>query len=735
MYEKRSTTTRQRFRNCNSKHIWEQLFDEREVCCCTKIDHTCEDFVRFLSTLTECDCERCCIFLDCNCEFCTKYKSTRKPKTLCKHISCDLRHNGERLEIRSELSDHSSNPPGLGSVLTITTDNDNVYTQRGTVGKCIIDDTGTRQSNMDTGAVPITNEDVDVVSIEEGKTDSKGQPDSKEHADGDSSERSLPRTKPLLPALSQGGEGEEDKDEQRNGQDVDEVSGKGKKDGKGSYLMILLNDVKKIKADMMKDVEKMSHEFIDSHGKIPGLARKIKTILLKDHWHPNTRAKDIYLWEKCEAAVAAGTLKRKQSPCKNFYVYNYTSEVVLKPENWDETTLCARATVFLVDPDYYEGTAPYPAYVELVTTTFPKFFNKDEDIPLSYILKHTDPKKWEITTKLDGSLGTIFFNEKTLTWQCITKGSFDSPQALYANRQLKNMNLSSRTCKKGPSLLTIGETYHVEIVTKKNKHTIGYGDYEGLVLIGAYKNPHAQRSQIWLGNKENQEYSYEELYNLYDDQIESPFMFKIVDRHYMTTMEEVEGFVQSTKGEGLVFKYYLGNSCHRFKMKSPYYLERTGYLNKTKQGLTRRNIYSAFIKSDEDAKKLREVLWKREDLDFFDETIQDFEDQIYHLLWTVRVQLQNIKTRYGRLSVKTIVNSFKEYDYWCLSGVGLTSYEKDLLLKAYTEGLENFETSWVQKESCRPSNRNREILFKHLQVSGKKVEWPAMPSLVEESDV
>jgi RNA ligase len=151
----------------------------------------------------------------------------------------------------------------------------------------------------------------------------------------------------------------------------------------------------------------------------------------------------------------------------------------------------------------------------VVAKPFPKFFNyeehKPEDIP---------NESFEVYEKMDGSLGIVFYYEEELSderryniwfnnnyvtgmerlfdpnklpdfddpyyeptpkikgeWHIATRGSFTSEQAIKGKELLEKYPLDK---------LDKNNTYLFEILFKENRIVVDYGDYEGLVLLGAY---------------------------------------------------------------------------------------------------------------------------------------------------------------------------------------------------------------------------------------------------------
>ena len=105
---------------------------------------------------------------------------------------------------------------------------------------------------------------------------------------------------------------------------------------------------------------------------------------------------------------------------------------------------------------------------EVVATPFPKFFNLGETDAL------VPDEPFEVFEKVDGSLIIIFHDGHR--WRAATKGSLDSEQVFWAEKQLAAVDLAA---------LQPGTTYLAEAVYPENRIVIEY-DHSGLVLLGAY---------------------------------------------------------------------------------------------------------------------------------------------------------------------------------------------------------------------------------------------------------
>lgn len=160
------------------------------------------------------------------------------------------------------------------------------------------------------------------------------------------------------------------------------------------------------------------------------------------------------LMDGLERACKQGSvLETKNKDGLSLFVY--TSKCVYEKQ-WDEFSILARGLILdLADK-------------RLIATPFPKFFNLGEGDsvwPLG---------AFETFEKVDGSLIIVFYH--CGRWQCATKGSFYSDQALWAQARLESSDLSS---------LDKGTTYLFEAIYPENRIVIRYEE-SALVLLGAY---------------------------------------------------------------------------------------------------------------------------------------------------------------------------------------------------------------------------------------------------------
>lgn len=157
--------------------------------------------------------------------------------------------------------------------------------------------------------------------------------------------------------------------------------------------------------------------------------------------------------------------------------FKYTNETIYA-QDWDIVTLNARGIVF------NEKTG------EVYARPFKKFFNYQEFFNgegKHSALYEILPAEWKpnITgharymEKVDGSLGIVFYNWLTEKWQVKTGGSFDSEQAIWAQKWF-DKNISTL-------YLIQNRTYLFEIIYNEDIHPIHY-DFEGMVLLSVISN-------------------------------------------------------------------------------------------------------------------------------------------------------------------------------------------------------------------------------------------------------
>lgn len=243
----------------------------------------------------------------------------------------------------------------------------------------------------------------------------------------------------------------------------------------------------------------------------------------------------------------------------NFVGFKYTNETIYA-QDWDLVTLNARGIVFNVITG------------EVVARPFKKFFNYQEffDEEGNHSLLYDKlPAEWKpnisgparYMEKVDGSLGIVFWNGTK--WQVKTAGSFDSAQALWAQKWFdENVD---------PLYMIQTRTYLFEIVCNDDIHPIHY-DYEGMVLLSV------------ISNKTGEEYSLEEI-----KQTAQLLKVRMVEIYNFEHFEDAVAWAKElpkTK-EGLVITFDNG---FKTKAKSDDWCE----LAKLFEGITKWNIWVCY---------------------------------------------------------------------------------------------------------------------------------------------
>lgn len=223
-----------------------------------------------------------------------------------------------------------------------------------------------------------------------------------------------------------------------------------------------------------------------------------------------------------------------------FFVYCYTQRCQMD-RVWNNVTRQARGLIL-------DGKGVIQA------RPFDKFFNLFERF-------ETEPKNlpkisrtiWE---KVDGSMGTVFWDVRISAWNIATKGSFESPQAIYARE-----NILPKYAKALQKWMDIGYTVITEIIYPENRLltplVIDYGEVEELRLLAVRRNSTGE----------------------YEDSRRLPIVANQLGmRHPTRTMwdGELADLPMSENMEGYVIVYDNG---FRVKVKNPWYTRLQKALN------------------------------------------------------------------------------------------------------------------------------------------------------------
>lgn len=170
--------------------------------------------------------------------------------------------------------------------------------------------------------------------------------------------------------------------------------------------------------------------------------------------------------DELQAALTDGQVRVQVHPTKNLYIYNYTEETQFS-KRWNNITLQCRGLI--LDHEY-----------NIVARPWKKFFNFGErDLEIDF------NAPVEVTDKMDGSLGILYFDGDD--WAIATRGSFASDQAIHATKLLRT-KYRDLFDPVWAELHQEEVTVLFEIIYPDNRIVVNYGLMDDLVLLGAVHN-------------------------------------------------------------------------------------------------------------------------------------------------------------------------------------------------------------------------------------------------------
>ena len=185
-----------------------------------------------------------------------------------------------------------------------------------------------------------------------------------------------------------------------------------------------------------------------------------------------TLLRDILDYDLLQEHLANGVVRRQEHPLyPELHIYNY-SEKAAFDRIWDNVTNVCRGLI----------TATQDGREWIVARGFNKFHNLNTEWMPETLEANLPNEVPEITAKLDGSLGIMYFWNGY--FRIATRGSFNSDQAIWATRQL-HKHLALHGLYYAPSSLE--KTPIFEIIYRENRIVVDY-DFEDLVLLGIIDN-------------------------------------------------------------------------------------------------------------------------------------------------------------------------------------------------------------------------------------------------------
>lgn len=182
------------------------------------------------------------------------------------------------------------------------------------------------------------------------------------------------------------------------------------------------------------------------------------------------KIKDIMNPDLLHRAVEEGYVRYQTHPTLPLAIWNYTERAQFD-KRWNEATLACRGLITtkveVSQFDVHVGDA------EIIARPWKKFFNYGEGR-----LKIDDSMPVEVTDKMDGSLGILYWDG---TQHAIaTRGSFASEQAIHATKVFQE-----KYAEFMHEVPWHTYTFLFEIIYPENRIVLNYGDMDDLVLLGA----------------------------------------------------------------------------------------------------------------------------------------------------------------------------------------------------------------------------------------------------------
>lgn len=275
-----------------------------------------------------------------------------------------------------------------------------------------------------------------------------------------------------------------------------------------------------------------------------------------------------YIGNDLNELIEAGMVNEIHHPVANLTMYNYSKECQANA-CWCDTTKKCRGLI--VDGDN-----------NIVARPMAKFFNYEEYVQWDTMDMIPTEERFEVTEKLDGSLGILYWVDDTPF--ITTKGSFESEQGAHATALLHDRykNIWNR--------LDRNLTYMFEIIYPGDPHIVRYNDVDDIFLIAVQDTN--------IPGKEIPVEDYADIFNVVP---------KYPDVEDWTKVREN---IDGTNREGFVIKFESG---FRLKLKYEEYVK----LHYYKHAITPKKILEYVI---EDRLEELEEVWNK-----FDE-----ESQIYY---------------------------------------------------------------------------------------------------------
>ncbi len=352
-------------------------------------------------------------------------------------------------------------------------------------------------------------------------------------------------------------------------------------------------------------------------------------------------------WNVLNNYINDGLITKNKHPEYDIWVLNYSPKTQAKGL-WDLYTLSCRGLIIDIDGN-------------ILARPFQKFKNIEEHDESEFDLT----QDFDIFEKLDGSLIILFYYKSQMKWIVASRGSFISEQSIEAKKILyKDLNLFKKLNKKC--------TYLFEIIYKKNRIVVDYGDMYDLILLSR------------IETNTNFELFYDDLVDKYSK------IFTIVNKINIkiNNIYELKQLNEKNK-EGFVVRFFNG---FRVKIKFEEYVRLHGILTNVS------NI----------------IIWEHLKNNYdFNKIFDKIPDEFYN--WIVKTK-KEIISEYNEIERNALkefikifhINNIKERKSFALESLK-TNYSS-ILFKLYDKKEYNY-IIWdmIKPKYSKPFNNNDNI--------------------------
>lgn len=267
--------------------------------------------------------------------------------------------------------------------------------------------------------------------------------------------------------------------------------------------------------------------------------------------------------------IEKGYLKETKHPTELRYIYNYT-QLAQFDSAWFQYPELLHCRGLILDYNH-----------NIIAKPFCKFFNFEEYGQGSKLGEIPEYKSFEITEKMDGSLGIMYATSSG--YAIATRGSFTSEQALWATEFLNDKYKDFvKAVELNPKYITA--TFLFEIIYPENRIVVNYGDMRDLVLLTV------------IDTATYEDWPLSEVYH-----VAGEFGLSVVENYNgIDQFEQVRDKIKNSNAEGFVVKFDNGL---RVKLKYEEYVR----LHRIVTGISSKSIWD-MLRNKQDFAEILEAV-------------------------------------------------------------------------------------------------------------------------------